>query len=182
MKAPVLKTGRRASVSRVRIPPPPPINGCFKGVHGGKAPVCIQSCIRRSQPSRSPSFHAMLSVREPKQGRLTPYDCGRRRSWLKHEGRRELGRGQTGDIGIRLLAVALAASIAASLTGCGGGLLSSVKNPFSKEETKLPGERISAMPDSSTASICKDRIIWGPRRSIPPQAQSGPAPCTGRVQ
>ena len=25
MKAPVLKTGRRASVSRVRIPPPPPI-------------------------------------------------------------------------------------------------------------------------------------------------------------
>ena len=64
-----------------------------------------------------------------------------------------MGRGQTGDIGIRLLAAALAASIAASLTGCGGGLLSSVKNPFSKEETKLPGERISAIPDSTTASI-----------------------------
>lgn len=94
-----------------------------------------------------------------------------------------MGRGQTGDIGIRLLAVALAASIAASLTGCGGGLLSSVKNPFSKEETKLPGERISAMPDSTTASICKDRIVWGARRTIPPQAQSEPAPgCTGRVQ
>ena len=107
----------------------------------------------------------------------------RRRSWLKHEGWLELGRGQTGDTGIRLLAAALAASIAASLTGCGGGLLSSVKNPFSKEETKLPGERISAMPDSTTASICKDRIIRGPRRSIPPQAQSGSAPgCTGRVQ
>ena len=65
----------------------------------------------------------------------------RRRNWLKHEGWLELGRGQTGDIGTRLLAVATAASksIAASLTGCGGGLLSSVKNPFSKEETKPPG-------------------------------------------
>jgi hypothetical protein len=98
----------------------------------------------------------------------------RRRRWLKHEGWLELDRGQTGDIGIRLLAAALAASIAASLTGCGGGL----KNPFSKEETKLPGERISAMPDANTASICKDRIIWGP-----PQGQSGPAPqCSGRIQ
>ena len=97
----------------------------------------------------------------------------RRRSWLKHEGWLELGRGQTGDIGIRLLAVALAASIAASLTGCGGGLLSSVKNPFSKEETKLPGERISAMPDSTTASICKDRIIWGPRPQHPTAGSVG---------
>jgi hypothetical protein len=88
-----------------------------------------------------------------------------------------LDRGQTGDIGIGLLAAALAAALAASLTGCGGGL----KNPFSKEETKLPGERISAMPDATTASICKDRIIWG--RSIPRQAQSGPAPqCSGRIQ
>ena len=107
----------------------------------------------------------------------------RRRSWLKQEEWLEFGQGQIGYIGIRLLAAALSASIAASLTGCGGGLLSSVKNPFSKEETKLPGERISAMPDSTTASICKDRIVWGHRRSIPPQAQSGPAPgCTGRMQ
>jgi hypothetical protein len=38
------------------------------------------------------------------------------------------------------------------------------------------------MPDT-TASICMNRTIWGPRRSIPPQAQSGPAPrCTGRMQ
>jgi hypothetical protein len=35
LKASVLKTGRRASVSRVRIPPPPPILIDLQGFYGG---------------------------------------------------------------------------------------------------------------------------------------------------
>ena len=66
-----------------------------------------------------------------------------------------MGRGLTGDIAGRLLGAALAASVAAGLAGCGGGgsMLSSVKNPFSKEEEKLPGERISVITESNTAGI-----------------------------
>jgi outer membrane protein assembly factor BamB len=42
--------------------------------------------------------------------------------------------------------------MAASLAGCGGGsMLSAVKNPFAKDEVKLPGERIAVITDSTAA-------------------------------
>jgi outer membrane protein assembly factor BamB len=46
----------------------------------------------------------------------------------------------------RCVAVALTGSVALSLTACGGPL-SSIKNPFSKEEERLPGERIAVITD-----------------------------------
>jgi outer membrane protein assembly factor BamB len=62
-----------------------------------------------------------------------------------------VGRGNRHRIGSRLLGAGLAASVAASLAGCGGPL-AGIKSPFSKEEEKLPGERITVITDPGQVS------------------------------
>jgi outer membrane protein assembly factor BamB len=55
---------------------------------------------------------------------------------------RDTGRRTVG----RLLGAGLAAAIALVFAGCGGPL-SAIKNPFSKDEERLPGERIAVITD-----------------------------------
>jgi outer membrane protein assembly factor BamB len=57
-----------------------------------------------------------------------------------------VSRGTGRRIGRRLLDAGLAAAIALVIAGCGGPL-SSIKNPFSEEEKRLPGERIAVITD-----------------------------------
>lgn len=57
---------------------------------------------------------------------------------------------------IRLIGAVLLAALAVSLPGCGGsGALSSLentlKNPFAKDEEKLPGERVAVITDPNVA-------------------------------
>jgi outer membrane protein assembly factor BamB len=77
-----------------------------------------------------------------------------------------LGRGRGRDIGSRLLGAGLAAVVAATFAGCGGGL----KNPFHKEEARLPGERIAVITDPGelTASQVAVRPV-----SLPPAKVNG---------
>jgi outer membrane protein assembly factor BamB len=49
--------------------------------------------------------------------------------------------------GWKLLAAGLAAVVALGFAGCGGGPLSSIKNPFADKEERLPGERIAVITD-----------------------------------
>ena len=58
---------------------------------------------------------------------------------------RSVGRKSRRDIGNRLLGVGLAAAVGAILCGCGS--LPTISNPFSKEEARLPGERVSVITD-----------------------------------
>ena len=64
-----------------------------------------------------------------------------------------MGRYPGRRIGKRLIGVGLAAAVAfvlpSVLAGCGGGggMLSSIKNPFAEDEERLPGERIAVITD-----------------------------------
>ncbi len=91
-----------------------------------------------------------------------------------------MGRGFRGNIGSCLIGAALAASLAASLAGCGGGggMLSSVKNPFSKEEEKLPGERIAVITDNNASMDPGSMrpVTVPPPRVNPSWSQPGGAP------
>lgn len=57
-----------------------------------------------------------------------------------------MGRGRGQTIGSRVFGAGAAAAFAFSLLGCGGPL-SAIKNPFSEEEERLPGERIAVITD-----------------------------------
>ncbi|MGD9501425.1 MAG: PQQ-binding-like beta-propeller repeat protein [Methyloceanibacter sp.] len=61
--------------------------------------------------------------------------------------------GLTRGLGYRLFGVALAAALAASLAGCAGSTFETlerkVKNPFSKKEVPLPGERVAVITDTT---------------------------------
>ena len=57
-----------------------------------------------------------------------------------------MSRGRGRSIGSRLLGAGLAVAVAATLGACGGPL-SSIKNPFTKKEVRLPGERVSVITD-----------------------------------
>jgi len=56
-----------------------------------------------------------------------------------------VGRGNKRRIGGRLLGAVLLAAVAVTYGGCGP--LAGIKNPFSKEEARLPGERIAVITD-----------------------------------
>jgi outer membrane protein assembly factor BamB len=69
---------------------------------------------------------------------------------LRPDGRR--------GIGINLLGVGLTAALAAGVAGCGGGssltdIGNTLKNPFAKKETPLPGERIAVITDPTIAGV-----------------------------
>jgi outer membrane protein assembly factor BamB len=85
---------------------------------------------------------------------------------LNSKGGSKLGRGRGRDIGSRLLGAALAAAVAVTFAGCGGGL----KNPFHKEEVRLPGERIAVITDPGELSA--DQVAVKPV-SLPPAKVNG---------
>jgi outer membrane protein assembly factor BamB len=68
-----------------------------------------------------------------------------------------LRSGRTQKTVYRLIGAGLAAAMAVSLAGCGGGGLSSleksISNPFSKKEVPLPGERIAVITDPSAVNL-----------------------------
>lgn len=57
-----------------------------------------------------------------------------------------MGRITKRGSGNRLLGAGLAAAVAFAFAGCGGPL-SAIKNPFSEDEERLPGERIAVITD-----------------------------------
>src|SRR5665648_725231 len=64
---------------------------------------------------------------------------------MKRRVARNVGRGNRRRIGSRLLGVGLLAAVAVVYGGCGP--LAGIKNPFSKKEVRLPGERIAVITD-----------------------------------
>jgi hypothetical protein len=64
-----------------------------------------------------------------------------------------LGRGRRGKIGARLVGASLAAILAVSLAACGSSLSNVVRNPFKKEEEKLPGDRIAVITDPTLVNL-----------------------------
>jgi outer membrane protein assembly factor BamB len=62
----------------------------------------------------------------------------------------------------------LAASLAASLSGCSGGMpsLPSIKNPFSKAEEKLPGQRVAVITDQGLETV--DPAVAARPIALPP--------------
>ncbi len=77
--------------------------------------------------------------------------------------------------GIGLRDVGLTAALALSLAGCGGGssltdIGNKLKNPFSKAETPLPGERIAVITDPTIVDI--DPAGAAPVQLPPPQANA----------
>ena len=64
---------------------------------------------------------------------------------------RNVGRDKGREIASRLLGAGAAAAVAAALAACGGPL-SGIKNPFHKEEARLPGERIAVITDPGQIS------------------------------
>jgi outer membrane protein assembly factor BamB len=64
---------------------------------------------------------------------------------------RNVGRVKGREITSRLFGAGLAAAVAAALAACGGPL-SGIKNPFHKEEVRLPGERIAVITDPGQIS------------------------------
>jgi outer membrane protein assembly factor BamB len=84
---------------------------------------------------------------------------------------RDVGRGPRRKIGSRLLGAGLAVAVAACLGGCGSsGLASKLKNPFHKEEEKLPGERIAVITDPGQINV--DQVAVRPVSLPPPHANA----------
>lgn len=81
-----------------------------------------------------------------------------------------MGRGKGREIGSRLLGAGLAAAVAVTVCGCGGGGLGGIKNPFHKEEVRLPGERIAVITDPG--QINADQVAVRPV-SLPPARVNG---------
>jgi outer membrane protein assembly factor BamB len=81
---------------------------------------------------------------------------------------RNVGRGKGREIGSRLLGAGFAAALTVALAACGGPL-SGIKNPFHKEEARLPGERIAVITDPGQIS---DQVPVRPV-SLPPARVNG---------
>jgi outer membrane protein assembly factor BamB len=82
---------------------------------------------------------------------------------------RNVGRGTTREIGGRLLGAGLTLALTAVICGCGGPL-SGIKNPFSKEEARLPGERIAVITDPGEFNA--GQVTTKPV-SLPPEKVNG---------
>jgi outer membrane protein assembly factor BamB len=79
-----------------------------------------------------------------------------------------VGRGTTRGIGNRLLGTALTLALAAAVCGCGP--LAGIKNPFSKEEARLPGERIAVITDPGEFNA--SQVVSKPVSLPPAQANA----------
>ncbi len=64
-----------------------------------------------------------------------------------------MGRGRRGKISACLIGAGLAAILAVSLSACGSPLTNMVRNPFKKEEEKLPGDRIAVITDPTLVNL-----------------------------
>ena len=92
-----------------------------------------------------------------------------------------MGRGNKQSIGHRTCGAVIATAFTLGLFGCGGPL-SAIKNPFSEEEERLPGERIAVITDPgqfNAAQVAPQPVSLPPAKVNAAWTQPGGSPSKG---